>query len=543
MAQFFPAASAAVQMPDMPTYRGIMEERDAYRVQQNAMAQEQLKQQQNAMLQTIYRRNVDASGNVNQQGIIRDMAQAGIPGIPAQMEALGKAQEATGKGANETFKHAQEILTVSRNELGNARTPQEAMAAGMRIAQQYPEAADGIRQTLSELQGMSAEQFGAWKMDALRKNLTAAQQLQQHYQTQSLGGSTRVLSMPMYGTGAATVVPGSEAQVTMTPAQANPAGKVVQDANGNYFTVDPRTGTAKPVTMGGGGIPGQRGGGGVQTGQYGAAIEEAAKQLAPGLVVSGRGRTPERNAQVGGVANSYHLTDNARDFQPAKGQSLDQLAAALAPLKQQGFDVIIERGKNHVHVEPGAGMARGGAAPAAAGGGQLQGPVKFGKGAGAAATPAPAPANDKQAETRKEFLAILDDVKAEYEALDKAGAIVSSKHGTRYSNILARAGASNIGQIIESFTGTEAQTHRQNIANAAQKMLGMVKDLGGFSAGMFRSKFEIEQFLRSLGNPAQSIESSLHNIDQLRNAYGPNGASPTGDPEMDAIMRKHGGKK
>ena len=93
-------------------------------------------------------------------------------------------------------------------------------------------------------------------------------------------------------------------------------------------------------------------------------------QLAPGTTVSGRGRTQARNAEVGGVTDSYHLSDNARDLQPARGQSLDQLAASLAPLKQQGFDVVIERRKNHVHVEPGPGMARGAGAPrgAAAGG-------------------------------------------------------------------------------------------------------------------------------------------------------------------------------
>jgi len=174
--------------------------------------------------------------------------------------------------------------------------------------------------------------------------------------------------------------------VGMTPAQANPTGKVVQDANRNYFTVNPRTGTAKPVTIGGGGggIPGARGGG-VTAGQYGAAIESAAMQLAPGTKVSGRGRTPERNAEVGGVANSYHLSDNARDLQPAKGQSLDQLAAALAPLEQQGFDVMIERARNHVHVEPGPNMGRAPAAAPAAGGGQLQGPVKGAKAANPAA--------------------------------------------------------------------------------------------------------------------------------------------------------------
>jgi len=174
--------------------------------------------------------------------------------------------------------------------------------------------------------------------------------------------------------------------VGMTPKEAydvsHPTLQHIQGADNGIYSFNTKTGGAAPVMVGGG-IPGQRGGGvGIQPGQYGTVIESAAMQLAPGTTVSGRGRTPERNAQVGGVANSYHLSDNARDLQPAKGQSLDQLAAALAPLKQQGFDVVIERARNHVHVEPGPGMARAGAAPAA-GGGQLQGPVK---GAKAAAT-------------------------------------------------------------------------------------------------------------------------------------------------------------
>jgi hypothetical protein len=86
----------------------------------------------------------------------------------------------------------------------------------------------------------------------------------------------------------------------------------------------------------------------------GASIEQVAQQLSPGVVVSGRARTPERNAQVGGVPDSYHLTDNARDFQPGKGQTVDGLFKNLSALKTQGFDVIKER--DHVHIEPGPGM-------------------------------------------------------------------------------------------------------------------------------------------------------------------------------------------
>lgn len=95
----------------------------------------------------------------------------------------------------------------------------------------------------------------------------------------------------------------------------------------------------------------------------GPRIEQMVQQLSPGVVVTGRARTPERNAEVGGVPNSLHMTDNARDFRPAAGQSVDDLFKKLSPLKAQGYDVVLEKNKNIVHVETGPGVGR--AAPAA----------------------------------------------------------------------------------------------------------------------------------------------------------------------------------
>jgi hypothetical protein len=57
------------------------------------------------------------------------------------------------------------------------------------------------------------------------------------------------------------------------------------------------------------------------------------------------------------------MSDNARDFRPAAGQSVDDLFKKLSPLKAQGFDVVLEKNKNIVHVETGPGMGRA-AAPA-----------------------------------------------------------------------------------------------------------------------------------------------------------------------------------
>jgi type II secretory pathway pseudopilin PulG len=341
--------------------------------------------------------------------------------------------------------------------------------------------------------------------------------------------------------------------VGMTPAQANPAGKVVQDNNGNYVVVN--THVPGPVMASGGGIPGQRGGVGVQPGQYGAAIESAAMQLAPGTTVSGRGRTPERNAQVGGVANSYHLTDNARDLQPAKGQSLDQLAAALAPLKQQGFDVMIERGRNHVHVEPGPGMARGGAAPAA-GGGQLQGRVKGAKTANPAAE---AKAAQRKTALTNELQQALDLVQDP----SNLSAFQSSKktwwdnqsqsilHGT-FNPKTAEFG------VHTALPGGVA--HKSVWDRVTKHLIGaMYQTIEPGQAGMNRAVASQKMHVQMMGggdNPSretliEAIKSTAadYGIKLNERGGGSNGQVPaagrstTGDPEMDAIMRKHGGKK
>ncbi|ABD27429.1 hypothetical protein Saro_2994 [Novosphingobium aromaticivorans DSM 12444] len=84
----------------------------------------------------------------------------------------------------------------------------------------------------------------------------------------------------------------------------------------------------------------------------GSAIESAAMAAVPGLTVTSRQRSPGKNASVGGVDDSYHLTDQARDFVPPKGMGMGALRDRLAKAFP-GFDVINEG--DHVHIEPGKG--------------------------------------------------------------------------------------------------------------------------------------------------------------------------------------------
>lgn len=68
-------------------------------------------------------------------------------------------------------------------------------------------------------------------------------------------------------------------------------------------------------------------------------------------------RTPERNRQVGGVANSYHLAGQAADFvvpQQLKAQFIQDA-------RQNGYEAIDEG--DHIHIEPAGRGGGGGGAP------------------------------------------------------------------------------------------------------------------------------------------------------------------------------------
>lgn len=89
---------------------------------------------------------------------------------------------------------------------------------------------------------------------------------------------------------------------------------------------------------------------------WGDFFEEQVTQWVPGVRVTSRQRSADKNAQVGGVKGSYHLTNNARDFVPPSGMSMGQLAATLKGKFGAGYDILNEG--DHVHVEPGAALGR-----------------------------------------------------------------------------------------------------------------------------------------------------------------------------------------
>ena len=118
-----------------------------------------------------------------------------------------------------------------------------------------------------------------------------------------------------------------------------------QDGAGETVAVVDRNGGAAPA--------------GAPSGQ---SIAAAVQSLVPGVTVTSGRRTPERNAAVGGAANSYHLSGQAMDLTPPPGMNMAQLEQRLRASGLQ-FAELINEG-DHIHVA----WSGDGAPPSGAGG-------------------------------------------------------------------------------------------------------------------------------------------------------------------------------
>lgn len=238
--------------PDMPSFTDYIQIREHAQDRQNAMLKQQ--QDQNAMLRkqaeadamnNAYGQALDpATGRIDANKLSSLLAQGGFgSSIPGVQQELSKAQGEQTKTSAAQLEHLMKFSEASRSEFGNAASPEDALGRAQRLAQAFPDMAPHLQAGLADMPKDPAA-FAAWKQEVLRKNLTAEQQLKQHFQAQTTGDGVRVLSIPEYGAGPATVVPGSQGSLP-------PQTQFVWGANGGNI-VDTRTGQATPVTAGGG---------------------------------------------------------------------------------------------------------------------------------------------------------------------------------------------------------------------------------------------------------------------------------------------------
>ena len=113
----------------------------------------------------------------------------------------------------------------------------------------------------------------------------------------------------------------------------------------------------------------------------------------------------------------------------------------------------------------------------------------------------------------------LQTVIGYYDQLNKIGAMTSPGRST-VENVIASARASGLGQAAERAVATQAQTLRDNIANARLRIFNHVKNATGASASQMNSNVEFTTWLNALTSPGQSIETVRETLKQLDAVLG-----------------------
>ena len=234
--------------------------------------------------------------------------------------AMDKARsEATAAG----IKTALDFSNFVYTGLSNAADPAQAMQIAQRIGQQ-PQFQDGLFQgaladAMSTMPQDPAE-FAVWKEDTLIKTVEAAKRAQRKLIEQTSGTEQRIVSVPEYGRGAATEVPGSRIA-------APPGITYVKGPNGEVIPM--------PKTMPGGGFdkpaPSAPGAGGdtfsrmIGVESRGQQFDRSGKPLtsragAIGIAQVMPGTAPEA-ARLAGLPFDENRYRNDRDYNLALGKA------------------------------------------------------------------------------------------------------------------------------------------------------------------------------------------------------------------------------
>lgn len=165
-----------------------------------------------------------------------------------------------GKATAEAFtaqqKSVMDFMGLAYEGIEQARGPEDVIKIAGFLKQNFPDEVFGqmVDQTIADMP-TDPTLFPNWQQQTKFETLETAKQLENDFTQQNLGTSTRIVSTPKYGRGSATVVPGSEAQVTLKPTGMNVEGL-------GAGTYDPNTNTFTPAAVGAVGTGGFGGGGG-----------------------------------------------------------------------------------------------------------------------------------------------------------------------------------------------------------------------------------------------------------------------------------------
>lgn len=233
--------------------------------------------------------------------------------------------------------------------LKNADSPDQVVGFAERIASQ-PQFKDALFQgALSDaIATMPTDpvQFNAWRETTAAKTLTAAQQLEQDYQKQTTGTEERIISMPKYGRGAATEVPGSRIQVAQ-------GMQYITDDQGNVRAVPKETGGGFATPAPTAGAPGKGGVAAALQTNPGAIKDSAFAKSQPGYAGASGGfatfKTPEA-----GIAAQENLL---RGSYVNKGfNTINKIINRYAPQGPENSAASVNNYKSYVARQTGLDM-------------------------------------------------------------------------------------------------------------------------------------------------------------------------------------------
>jgi hypothetical protein len=120
---------------------------------------------------------------------------------------------------------------------------------------------------------------------------------------------------------------------------------------------------------------------------------------------------------------------------------------------------------------------------------------------------------------RKLFSTVLNDMRGDYQTLNKLRAIPSTGR-PMLDNFGDAISSSFIGRKVQSAAGSQASVALNNIANSKLTLFNALKEATGLSSTQLNSNVELMTYLDSLADPTQGYESAIETIRRLENLYG-----------------------
>jgi hypothetical protein len=122
-------------------------------------------------------------------------------------------------------------------------------------------------------------------------------------------------------------------------------------------------------------------------------------------------------------------------------------------------------------------------------------------------------------EGKESVSGVLNTLYSEYGNLVKSGGITDTRKSTE-ENIAARTGASGVGQLTGSFTGSEAQSFRDAIEQTRPLLLTAIMKATGLSATQLNSNVELQTYLKTATDPKVSIQSNVKALNNISTMFG-----------------------